>query len=211
MKRVFFLIALLVLVSPVFAGKLSSIDFKENKEQIVVLNERDAVKFIIDYRDYSKPFITPEGKEQINFEILKHEETIKIDKVSGEKVSLAIFIEGAEVPTYIGIDKEHDVKLDFERDFVDDVDIHLISVSDKQVSLRFNLLERDGDPDLKVIAEQKGWYANETETKEEIPETSSSWYKDWKVILAVVLILIIIFLNKRLILRGFRKLRRNLR
>ncbi|MDD5331694.1 MAG: hypothetical protein PHE43_02650 [Candidatus Nanoarchaeia archaeon] len=206
MKKVIFIFIVLVLMNLVYAGEIKTVNLTENKEQIVVLSARDAVKFGLEFRDYEKPFINEEGKEQINFARLKHSEVIKIDDVNSNGVDLAIFIEGAETPQYVTLEKGKEINLDIERDFIDDMTIKIVSILNDQVSLQLVMLPEDGNPDLRIIAKEKNWYP-----KEEKPATDNyNWYTDWKIIVGVVLIILILLFNRRRIKRMFRRLRRRI-
>lgn len=208
---VIIIFSLFFLASFVYGAKLNVIDFSKDSEQIVVMNERDAVKFNFTVRDYHKPVINSDGNEEILFDKLTNEEIIKLEKVGTDRVDLTIFIEGAETPQYVTLANNTQMKLDFERDFIDDLSIGLVSIKDKQVSLVFNVLDRTGNPDLRIIGKRKGWYAEEA-----VNETSSgtnvpSWYENWKIWVIVVLVILVLFFNRRFIRRTFRRVGRNLR
>jgi len=129
MKRVLFLIALLLMFSAVEAGRSIPLDF----------NQKDS---------YTIPMILG---DRVSFN-LKGDHTIILDKINKESVELDVFLflETKHNPYYVFIDKQHSSKIDFERDGNKDLLIRLISFDDEKAIIEFTNLNPGQDKEIKI-------------------------------------------------------------
>jgi len=129
MKRVLFLIALLLMFSAVEAGRSIPLDF----------NQKDS---------YTIPMILG---DRVSFN-LKGDHTIILDKINKESVELDVFLflETKHNPYYVFMDMNHSSKVDFERDGKKDLLIRLISFDDKKAIIEFTNLNPGQNKEIKL-------------------------------------------------------------
>jgi len=120
--------------------------------------------------------------DRVSFNLKGSEHTIILDKINIKTIELDVFLflETKHNPYYVFIDKEHNSKIDFERDGDKDLLIKLVSFDDKKAIIEFTNL-------------------NVNETKNKFEFISNFVYL---VIGVVILIVILIFIFLR-----FRKTR----
>lgn len=196
MKMKFMLLFLVLLAIPICvkAGDVQVVDFNYTNDTIVILGEKDMVRFDL-YGD-QKVMVRDIGND-------------------GNSVALTVFVEGAELPNYISLDQEHSIKVDFQRDNIDDLMIELVSVN-----------ENNNSTMLKLQRLSFGDYArNEPEevNDNKVKSFFGKWYntgKDyfWKAYnktkqnylvagIIVILVLLLVLLNRRWIRRKYRRLK----
>ncbi len=132
------LVWILLLVSTVSAGVIYDIDFSENPTQIVILNENDIVRFDFPVRQYeNKTFSSLEEKRNSKYELKKLEQKLMVRDVNekGNSTALTLFIYGAETPQYFTLAKDNMIKIDFERDNIDDLIIRFYEIKGNKVAL----------------------------------------------------------------------------
>lgn len=137
MKKLF-LVWVLILVSSVSAGVIYDIDFSENPTQIVILNEKDMVRFDFPVRQYeNKTFSTLEEKRETNYILEEEEQKLMVREVNEKdnKTALTLFIHDAETPQYFVLAKDNMIKVDFEKDNIDDLLIRFYEIKGNKVAL----------------------------------------------------------------------------
>ena len=137
MKKLF-LFWILILVSRVSAGVIYDIDFSENPTQIVILNEKDIVRFDFPVRQYeNKTFSTLEEKRNSKYTLNGLEQKLMVREVNEKdnKTALTLFVYGAETPQYFVLAKDNMIKVDFERDNIDDLLIRFYEIKGNKVAL----------------------------------------------------------------------------
>ena len=136
--KIWFLVLILLLVSSVSAGVIYDIDFSENPTQIVILNENDIVRFDFPVRQYeNKAFSTLEEKRNSKYELNELEQGLLVREVNekSNSTALTLFIYGAETPQYFTLAKDNMIKVDFERDNIDDLLIRFYEIKGNKVAL----------------------------------------------------------------------------
>ena len=132
------LLWVLILISGVSAGVIYDIDFSENPTHIVILNEKDVARFDFPIRQYEKRnFSTLEEKRNSKYELNELEQKLMVREVNekNNSTALTLFIYGAEIPQYFTLVRDNMIKVDFERDNIDDLLIRFYEIRGDKVAL----------------------------------------------------------------------------
>ena len=120
----FMLLLLLPLVSA--EGNIYTIDFSEKPEVSVVLSERDLVRFAVDNKE--------------------HKFMVRDISLAKQRVEITVFIEGAETPYYQTLHPGLALKLDFEKDWVIDMDVSIAKFVDSGKVMLYFKKVKEGTP-----------------------------------------------------------------
>ena len=132
------LLWIILLVSNASAGIIYDIDFSENPTHIVILNEKDSVRFDFPVRQYeNKTFSTLEEKRNSKYELNELEQKLTVREVNekSNSTALTLFIYGAETPQYFTLAKDNMIKVDFERDNIDNLLIRFYEIRGNKITL----------------------------------------------------------------------------
>lgn len=207
MRKIYaLLIVFLFSLSFVYAAEKHSMDLINNDVKIVTLAVRDVVIFDFPVREYNKEDIVND-RSIVNYQIVDKEEAVMLREIDFSKnlAGLTVFIEGSEVPQYVKINKDNMLKLDFDRDEVDDVFVILRDVNQYGATLMFQKNLARGEPNLRFY---KALY--EKEAKEQKFNYLNYIKKNVLYLIAIVLMLIVL-LNSRFVKLKYRIIRRRLR
>ena len=188
MKKIIFLLGLLLLVSFAYAGVIYDIDFSKGPTYIVTLNDGDAVRFNFPVRQYENGnYSTMEEKRNSKYTLANHEQRIVVRKINADKnmIDLTLFIAGAETPQYFTLAEDNVVKVDFERDDINDLIIGLYKLDKNKVEL---ILQKTSLESIDNGSTKKGvldWINN--------IDKKQTYYA-----IAVLIILIVIWKSKRI-------------
>ncbi len=207
MKRVIFLIFLIVFSSIVLAGTKHYIDLSDGRE-IITLSERDAIEFKYFIRIYD---------EEGDFKLKETTQRIFVDTVNTNKgsVELSNFIEGAETPFYVRINKATKMVLDFDKDDIKDLEVSLVNISNKEITLSLKELKKIEDIEIGIIEDipitEEVIEEEKQEVEEKVSKTKESPYfvsllaENWEITAIILLIILILVWNKRRIRRAIRR------
>ncbi len=189
MKKLSLLICIVfVLISIASAGVIYDVDFAEGPTHIITLNERDVVRFNFSVREYeNRTFSTLEEKRKSEYNLEDIEQKLMIREVNKKNgwVSLTLFIYGAETPQYFTLAKGNMIKVDFERDNIDDLIIGLDKIEGKGVGLILQKISIESKD--KISSKEKGFF-------EKIKVNLSTIY----YVVGGLIILILILKQKRI-------------
>jgi len=150
MKKIILLIVILLLsISGVSAGAIYDIDFSKALTHVVILEERDLVRFDYPIRVYvGGPFSTLEEKRNSPYELEEFEQKLMVRNVNPikESLDLTLFIYGAETPQYFTLARNNLVRVDFERDNIDDLALELYKIEDNKTAIimqKINVLNKE--------------------------------------------------------------------
>lgn len=186
MKNKAILLLLVLLIVPfVSSADVKILDFNEVNETFIILEEKDAVRFDM-YGDHK----------------------IMVREIREDSVALTVFIDGAETPNYIVLDDTHSVKIDFQRDDVDDMLIELNFIKENTTSIRLERLSF-GEYELLVKEDSSmGWKNYYNGAKSYAIKVYNKAKQNYLVVLVVVfLLLVLLWLNRRLIRRKYRRIK----
>ncbi len=144
MKKILLFIVFLILIQIVIAGDMYKIDIEKNDQTFFTLKERDLMRF--DWKDKEHKIMV----RQINE-----------DKKS---VDLTIYVDGAPTPQYVSVSPTRFVKVDFDLDRIDDLQVRLDSIEGSNVTLgltkikeeKINSITGNAVKDLKIDT-KIGW------------------------------------------------------
>src|SRR3989344_2899154 len=122
----------LVLIQIVIAGDMYKIDIENNEQSYFTLKERDVMRF--------------------NWSNKEHK--VMVRKINEDKktVDLTIYVEGAPTPQYVSVSSDRFVKVDFDLDRIDDLQIKLDSIDGGNVTLELTKIKEEKD-DSKTVKE----------------------------------------------------------
>lgn len=186
MKNKAILLFLVLLIMPfVSSADVKTLDFNEANETFIILGERDAVRFDL-YGDHK----------------------IMVREIKDGSVALTLFVEGSESPNYIGLDDTHSIKVDFQRDDVDDMLIELNFIKENTTSLR---LERLSFGEYEPIVKEDnslGWRNYYNKAKDYSFKLYNKAKQNYLVVLLIAfLLLVLLWLNRRWIRRKYRRIK----
>lgn len=189
-------------ISLATAGQKHSIDLINNDVKIVTLAVRDIVVFDFPVREYNKEDIL-NANQVVRYEILDKEEAVMLREVDLNKrnAKLTIFIAGAETPQYVDLIFGNVLKLDLDRDEIDDLFINVNGANEAGASLMFEKNLNRGEPNLRFY---KRLYERETQK----PDYLSYVKKNGLYIIAAVLLLIALFRSRFMRLKYLKLKRR---
>ena len=122
----------LVLIQIVIAGDMYKIDIENNEQSYFTLKERDVMRF-----DWANK-----------------EHKVMVRKINEDKksVDLTIYVDGAPTPQYVSVSSDRFVKVDFDLDRIDDLQIKLDSIDGGNVTLELTKIKEEKD-DSKTVKE----------------------------------------------------------
>ena len=128
---------------------------------------------------------------------------------------VTFFIEGAETPQYATLMKKTSLKMDFDRDSVNDMEIRVLDFAEDSDNVTFEFVVSD-----KINAEYKPThFVNRTDTNSNINSSSGNnldiigylrniankSYKNWEISILIVIVVLLMVWNKRPIERFLRR------
>ena len=124
---------ILLSVNLAFAGKVQDLDFSKEDLIKTTINERDVVRFVIPFREYD---LDKYKEGEIDYELIEKEHKVMIREVRSDSnfIKLTVFIQGAETPQYLNLGFKNIVRLDFDRDNLDDMVISLNKIENKEIT-----------------------------------------------------------------------------
>ena len=137
MRKLIVLVVLLLLnISLSFAAQIHALEFNNDNKALITINERDIIRFSVPYREYD---LDKYAQGEINYELTEKEHKVMVREIGNTNnfVRLTIFIEGAETPQYFDLGFNNIIKLDFDRDSLDDLSLRLDKIEDKRVTFSF--------------------------------------------------------------------------
>lgn len=122
---VYIFIFSMFIYSVIAANVYEAKDFTDNPEQLIRLEERDAVK--------------------LNWDDKEHKLMVRKIYLDKKKVDLTAFITGAEVPFYVTITFKASLQLDFDQDLEYDLKVSLLKIleEEKIVALKLEKLKKE--------------------------------------------------------------------
>jgi len=131
-KSLLFFILFLVLIQIVVSGDMYKIDIEKNEQSYFTLKERDVMRF-----DWANK-----------------EHKVMVRKINEDKksVDLTIYVDGAPTPQYVSVSSDRFVKVDFDLDRIDDLQIKLDSIDGGNVTLELTKIKEEKD-DSKTVKE----------------------------------------------------------
>ena len=207
MRKIYaLLLVFLFSFSFVYAAEKHKLDLINNDVKIVTLAIRDIVIFDFPVREYNKEDIVND-KPIVGYQIIDKEEAVMLREIDLSKniVGLTVFIEGSETPQYININKDNMLKLDFDRDEVDDVFVILKDINQYGATLMFQKNLARGSPNLRFY---KGLYEKEAEKQK---FNYLNYIKGNVLYLIAAVLMLIVLLNSRFVKLKYRIIRRRLR
>nr|MBI4156519.1 hypothetical protein [Candidatus Woesearchaeota archaeon] len=205
MRKIYALLLIFLFsLSFAYAAEKHSMDLINNDVKIVTLAIRDIVIFDFPVREYNKDDIVND-KPVVGYQIIDKEEAVMLREIDFSKnlVGLTVFIEGSEVPQYVNINKDNMLKLDFDRDEVDDVFVVLREVNQYGATLMFQKNLEKGQPNLRFY---QRLYANEDNKLNYI-----TYIKRNILYLITIAFMLILLFNSRFVKLKYRIIRRKLR
>lgn len=154
MKLLLYLFSILILIGMACAGVIYDIDFSENPTHIVILNEKDMVRFDFPVRQYeNKTLSTLEEKRNSRYELNELEQKLMVREVNekSNSTALTLFIYDAETPQYFTLAQDNMIKVDFEKDNIDDLLIRFYKIEGNKVALILQKIS------LESVEENKGF------------------------------------------------------
>ena len=148
----------LVLIQIVIAGDMYKIDIEDNEQSYFTLKERDVMRF--------------------NWSNKEHK--VMVRKINEDKktVDLTIYVEGAPTPQYITVSSNRFVRVDFDLDRIDDLQIKLDSMDSGNVTL-----------ELIGVKEKKGDLIDKT-TKKDLKMNSKV---GWGIVIGIIVLGLVIY------------------
>ena len=209
------LITLLIFLIPyAYSGNTHYLDFSgftNATKEIIVANERDIIRINTTVREYELPKNEQDAIKYLNKEA---EQAVMIRAVNDNKnkADITIFVEGANTPSYATIDPFIKLKLDFERDEIDDIFVKLIDVQGKKVKLQFEKNLEKGEPNLRFLMRQSEKGNNiDNRNKIDIKSIFDTIKGNLIIVVIIVIIIAALIVNKRLIKRAIRRVKRRMR
>lgn len=156
-------------------------DFNKYPEQLVILEERDAVR--------------------LNWDDKEHKVMVRQIYPDKKKVDLTAFITGSEVPFYVTINPKTSLQLDFDQNLEYDLKVSLFNLFEEEgkkiVSLKLEKLEKEPFQEIttKTIIEPKN-------------KPSQSIIQSKIYLLVGIILLSIGIWQRRLLLKTYRKLKK---
>lgn len=122
---IYTLIFSILMYSATAANVYEAADFIEHPEQLVILEEKDAVR--------------------LNWDDKEHKLVVREIYLEKGKVDLTAFITGAEVPYYVTITPKTSLQLDFDQDLEYDMKVSIFNIleEEKVVVLKLEKLEKE--------------------------------------------------------------------
>ena len=148
----------LVLIQIVIAGDMYKIDIEKNEQSYFTLKERDVMRF-----DWGNK-----------------EHKVMVRKINEDKksVDLTVYVDGAPTPQYVGVSPNRFVRVDFDLDRIDDLQIKLDSIESDKVAL-----------ELTKIHEKKEGIADKT-IKENLKMNSKV---GWGIVVGIIVLGLVIY------------------
>ncbi len=224
-------IVFLLSIQLVTAAQIHDIDLLNNDRQIITVDERDVVRFVLPARNYD---IDKYKEGVFVFKVEDREHKFMVRDVVNERslVKTTVFIEGAKIPQYTVLTPGNIIKLDFDRDSFNDIVVGLSMIEDNKVTLIFDKIPenaKSGAPKLYGVSEnnqekeKEGFFArllsvlrgskeveliDENEEKEDKnnPKVIDFLSNNWIVTLIVLIVLFVLALNKRAVRRKVRRM-----
>ena len=207
MRKIYILLMVFLFsLSFVHAAEKHSIDLINNDVKIVTLAVRDIVIFDFPIREYNKEDIVND-RPVVSYQIIDKEEAVMLREIDFSKniVGLTVFIDGSEVPQYININKDNMLKLDFDRDEVDDLFVILKELNQYGATLMFQKNLARGEPNLRFY---KTLYEKEAKKQK---FNYLNYIKGNVLYLIAAVLMLIVLLNSRFVKLKYRVIRRRLR
>lgn len=216
------------------AGKIYDLDFSDKNIVTAKINERDVARFTLPYREYN---LDKYNEGVIDYKLINKEHKVMIREVSKNKdfVKLTVFIQDAETPQYLNLGFKSIIKLDFDRDSLDDLIIRLNKINNNETTLTFeSIIEDKKTGEIKLFGidkeelkktkfsnlldffrnlfsmnqtqENKIIAGEERKTEGSKPKIIELLSENWKITSIILIILVIIIWNRRYIKRKLRRL-----
>ena len=141
---------ILLSINLVFAGKVHDLDFSKESTIKTTINERDVVRFVVPFREYD---VDKYKEGEIDYELIEKEHKVMIREVEIDRnfIRLTVFIQDAETPQYLNLGSKNAIRLDFDRDSLEDMILRLSSINDKEVTLTLEHKKEDDKTDKIVL------------------------------------------------------------
>ncbi|MBI2667957.1 hypothetical protein HYX17_04285 [Candidatus Woesearchaeota archaeon] len=234
-KYPLFFILIILNISIVLAGQIHDLDFSDKNIITATINERDVARFTLPYREYN---IDKYNDNIIDYKLINKEHKVMIREISKNKdfARLTIFIQDAETPQYLNLGFKNIIKLDFDRDSLDDLIIRLNKINGNETTLTLESIQEDkktGEVKLFGIAKEAKkenklsnivsffrnlFSMNQTNQENKLiageegkiegskPKIINLLAENWKITSIILVILLIIIWNRRYIKRKLRRL-----
>lgn len=159
-KYIVLFILIILNINLVLAGQIYDLDFSKDNIITKTLNERDVARFTVPYREYD---LNKYDKGVIDYKLINKEHKVMVRELVNNKdiVRITVFIQDAETPQYLDLGFKNSIRLDFDRDNLEDMAIKLNKINGKEVTLTLEKIQED-----KKTSQVKLFGINKLEKKE---------------------------------------------